>query len=139
MGALVDAKCDWCGLVFQKKPWELHDHNFCCRSHFNMWNAKRISEYNVTENEMNKPSGWGEVRKRAQREARLGTKIKGYRKYHQQHEHRVVAESVIGRKLLPGEVVHHIDGDKSNNSPENLMVFPSQREHALWHAQHQRR
>lgn len=39
--------------------------------------------------------------------------------------HRVVAENKIGRLLKDGEVVHHIDEDKENNSPENLVVMTS--------------
>ena len=37
-------------------------------------------------------------------------------------EHRLVAEEQIGRFLKPNEIVHHKDGDKANNSPENLEV-----------------
>jgi hypothetical protein len=54
------------------------------------------------------------------------------------YEHRFVARSVVGRMLLPGEVVHHIDGDKANNAPENLMVFPSQSAHLKHHAEQER-
>jgi len=57
-----------------------------------------------------------------------------YTKVYGRHEHRVVAEQMLGRPLKPGEVVHHIDEDKRNNNPENLMVFPSQKEHAAYHA-----
>ena len=46
-----------------------------------------------------------------------------------QYEHILQAEQVLGRKLRqisPGhpdnEVVHHIDGDKQNNSPANLLI-----------------
>jgi hypothetical protein len=38
-------------------------------------------------------------------------------------EHRLVAETKIGRKLFDWEDVHHIDGDKANNLPENLEVL----------------
>ena len=38
-------------------------------------------------------------------------------------EHRVVAEQKLGRPLEKGEVVHHIDGDKLNNHPDNLEVL----------------
>jgi hypothetical protein len=44
-------------------------------------------------------------------------------------EHRLVMESKIGRLLLRSEVVHHIDGDTANNSPENLMVFGENKSH----------
>ena len=44
-------------------------------------------------------------------------------------EHRLVAEEMLGRYLERHEVVHHIDGDVKNNSPENLQVFQSNAEH----------
>lgn len=37
-------------------------------------------------------------------------------------EHRMVMEEVIGRKLFPTEVIHHIDGNKANNKPSNLIL-----------------
>jgi hypothetical protein len=45
---------------------------------------------------------------------------KSYVKLNGRHMHRVVMETKLGRPLLPGEVVHHIDGNKRNNDPENL-------------------
>lgn len=44
-------------------------------------------------------------------------------------EHRLVAERMLGRYLLPGEVVDHADGLKLHNAPENLRVFSSNGEH----------
>lgn len=46
-----------------------------------------------------------------------------------------MAEQILGRPLLAGEVVHHRDGNKRNNSVENIVVFASQREHAKHHAE----
>lgn len=43
--------------------------------------------------------------------------------------HRLVAASILNRDLEPGEVVHHLNGDKTDNHPENLRVLPSQRHH----------
>ena len=52
------------------------------------------------------------------------------------HAHVVVAESKIGRLLLKGEVVHHIDENKFNFEPSNLEVKSSPSEHAKMHAKH---
>lgn len=44
-------------------------------------------------------------------------------------EHRLVMEQKLGRYLLPGEVVHHIDDDRGNNHPGNLELFESNGKH----------
>lgn len=38
-------------------------------------------------------------------------------------EHRYVIEKIIGRLLENDEIVHHIDGNTLNNSPENLQLM----------------
>ena len=43
--------------------------------------------------------------------------------------HRVVMHDKLGRQLVKGEVVDHIDGDHQNNHPDNLRVFASNAEH----------
>lgn len=47
--------------------------------------------------------------------------------------HRAVAAWKIGRELAGREVVHHVNGDPSDNHPGNVWVFSSQRAHMLWH------
>lgn len=39
------------------------------------------------------------------------------------YEHIVVAEKSLGREIGPTEEVHHLDGDRSNNRAENLIVL----------------
>ena len=66
--------------------------------------------------------------------SRRGQGVKGsYVKLNGVHEHRVVAASMLGRPLLPGEIVHHRDGNKKNNDPSNLEVM-TQSEHAARHS-----
>lgn len=47
--------------------------------------------------------------------------------------HVHIAERVLGRPLPKGAQVHHVDGDKSNNKHENLVICPDQAYHFLLH------
>jgi hypothetical protein len=38
-------------------------------------------------------------------------------------EHRFVMQQKLGRELLPGENIHHKDGDRLNNHPDNLELW----------------
>lgn len=59
----------------------------------------------------------------------MGVSLKpsGYLEYTRGHNkfrsvHVVEMEKRLGRRLLPDEHVHHIDGDKLNNNPNNLAL-----------------
>lgn len=55
-----------------------------------------------------------------------------YRNGKTDREHRFIAKEILGRELLSNEVVHHIDGNKRNNDPSNLMIV-TRAEHAKIH------
>lgn len=47
-------------------------------------------------------------------------------------EHRLVMEKFLNRKLNFNEIVHHIDGNKSNNEISNLQIL-TRSEHSKLH------
>jgi hypothetical protein len=48
-------------------------------------------------------------------------------------EHHLIMEKMLGRYLYPEEVVHHCNGDITDNRVYNLRLFSSQSEHIAYH------
>lgn len=143
--------CDWCGKSIVRYPSDTKKkHQFCSRTCRNAFSSKctnpqRYQEYgDYSRNsqrlsEMNRrlnPTRMTPETREKIRQARLNTgEGKTYTKIFGVHEHRVVAEQILGRPLRENETVHHRDGNKRNNTPENLIIFRSQSEHAKHHAE----
>ena len=129
----VRVRCSLCGKPYLKEETRVRENNFCCKAHLRSWNSRRMSEYNRLTNPMNRPGGVLESRIRRGRELRGRGEGKTYPKLLGKHEHRQIVETLLGRALKASEVVHHLDGNKSNNDPDNLVALPSQSVHCKAH------
>jgi len=105
--------CEQCGVQYLVKPSRKAKSRFCsvrCRANHDRGRQKVSGDVFVGHN------GY-----------RL-RKTNGLR----EREHRLTVEEVLGRPLLPSEIVHHRNGNRSDNRPENLEVMSS-RDHGLLH------
>ena len=51
----------------------------------------------------------------------------------QTYEHVLVAEAALGRYMPQGAEVHHVDGDRTNSAPKNLVICQDTKYHRLLH------
>lgn len=128
--------CENCGKQFERYLCQIKPnitHFFCCRACAKQHLSTKMTKMNEELN----PTRMDNFNTRlAVREGHLRNntgKEHSYPKIMGIHAHRILAEEILGRPLRKGEIVHHKDGNRRNNSLDNLEVFSSQAEHIKQH------
>jgi hypothetical protein len=136
-------KCDNCRKEFFRTTGHAnrYKHQFCsyqCRSIY--WKANKENWEEVNKKRSNALKGSKSYLWRGGKSITRFGYVEIYKPEHPYSqkrgyvmEHRLVIEEYLGRYLKPEEQVHHINGDKSDNRIENLILFASNGEHIKYH------
>lgn len=116
---LIKLKCNICKKIFTRIKW-LHTQHQRRRCIKNYCSAKCKNRFQSISHGCNWKGG---RQKQGKYIAIWVSKNKRIR------EHRLVMENKLGRKLKQGEVVHHINGNPTDNRIENLVLCKTHGQH----------
>jgi len=121
-GIIFIMKCKTCKKFFKKRTNNKRDKNKFCSSRC------ALAKVRTREHQIKAGKAGALVNIIKYR----GTGTKTYVKENGRHQHRVVMEKHLGRKLLFTDIVHHINENKKDNRLENLQLM-TRSEHIKHH------
>lgn len=121
-GGNIKIKCLACNKEFLVKPYKKDIAKFCSR--------KCQDNFQVGKNHSHWQGGKVKMRNRWYIWKPDYPFIK-YSSYVPQY--RLIAEKILGRYLIKGEEIHHINEIKDDDRPENLYLFANRSKHMRYH------
>lgn len=115
--------CIVCGKALERNHPK--KKNFCCSEHRDIWMRENVDFAKLSRG--HKAKHLTALNKERNPYCHIADRGKANSK-----KARAAAEAMIGRPLEKGEVVHHMNGNAEDNSPQNLLVMPD-RQHRQLH------
>ena len=129
--------CAECGKELIRLPCRIKERNYCngkCQMQYEYKNGIR-DKFKTVEKAQEAVRKKSKERFKTKPNTKINKRgykmiyipIKGWVK-----EHTYIWENA-NEKIKPGQILHHIDGNKLNNSLSNLMLFPNNSAHIKYH------